>query len=47
MCYYDLNTFKFFFFLYEGCRQIGTYNSPEHDVQTNEPMVTFTYVGPL
>lgn len=24
-----------------------TYNSPEHDVQTNDPMVTFTYVGPL
>ncbi|KAE9536977.1 hypothetical protein AGLY_006784 [Aphis glycines] len=28
-------------------QMVGTYSSPEHDVQTNEPMVTFTYVGPL
>jgi len=25
----------------------STHNSPEQDVQTNDPMVTFTYVGPL
>lgn len=28
-------------------RLSNTHNSPEQDVQTNEPMVTFTYVGPL
>lgn len=28
-------------------RKNGTYNNPEHLVQTNEPIVTSTYVGPL